>query len=215
MIVLTSKLVTRTWNSIDLYLHYATLTTLFCTALDLKSDFDATMSKPQGESEQALPAALTSQLQSLKPCNQLNAVSIILPEFWSSATKVWFVRAESQFGTKNITQDQTEYDYVVSALDIKTAEEVHGVLINLPETEKYSNLKKKLIKAFGKPQAKRDSELLNLNGLGDRKPIALLQKMNSLNDDLATLKSCLFVLPFPRCTLYSCWARVPGYGNTC
>ena len=98
-----------------------------------------------------------------------------------------------QFSAKNITQDQTKYDYVVSTLDIKSAEEVQGFLINPPETEKSAYRKKNFIKAFGKSQTQLDSELLNLSGLGDRKPTALLHKINSLNDDPATLKGSLFV----------------------
>ena len=109
-----------------------------------------------------------------------------------------------QFSAKNITQDQTKYDYVVSALDIKSAEEVQGFLINPPETEKYAYRKKNFIKAFGKSQTQLDSELLNLSGLGDRKPTALLHKINSLNDDPATLKRLSFCSsspPYVRCIL--------------
>ena len=157
------------------------------------------MSQHQAESAQALLDALTSQLQSIsmQPDSQLNAVSIKLPEFWTTSPEVWFARVEAQFGTKNITQDQTRYDYVVSALDFKTAEEVQDVLVSPPEAEKYTTLKKALIKAFGKFQAQRDSELLNLNGLGDRKPTALLRKINALNDDPQTLKRALFLSNLP------------------
>ena len=102
------------------------------------------MSQHQAESAQALLDALTSQLQSIsmQPGSQLNAVSIKLPEFWTTSPEVWFARVEAQFGTKNITQDQTRYDYVVSALVFKTAEEVQDVLVSPPEAEKYTTLKK-------------------------------------------------------------------------
>ena len=182
MIVLTSKLVTPTQISLDFDLHYAILTTLFYSALDLKSDFVTTTSRPQGESEQALLDALTSQLPSLQPCNQLNAVSIKLSEFWFTAPEMCVCPGGCLIWYQNITQDRTKYDYFVSVLDIKTAEEVQGVLVtppSYPPKEKYSSLKKNLIRAFGKTQAQRGSELFNLNGLGDRKPTALLQKMNS------------------------------------
>ncbi|GFO39152.1 hypothetical protein PoB_006565700 [Plakobranchus ocellatus] len=53
----------------------------------------------QGESAQALLAALTSQLQSMavQPGGHINAVfvSIKLPEFWSSSLVVWFARVEA------------------------------------------------------------------------------------------------------------------------
>ncbi|GFO04399.1 Gag-Pol polyprotein [Plakobranchus ocellatus] len=82
------------------------------------------MSQPQGESTQALLAALTSQLQSMTVQPNISAVSLKLPEFWTTSPEVWFARVEAQFGTKNISTDQTKYDYVVSALDVKTAEEI-------------------------------------------------------------------------------------------
>ncbi|GFR65343.1 transposon Ty3-G Gag-Pol polyprotein [Elysia marginata] len=151
------------------------------------------MSQPQGESTQALLAALTSQLQSIAVQPNIGAVSIKLPEFWTTSSEVWFARVEAQFGTKNITTDQTKYDYVVSALDVKTAEEVQDALVNPPDTNKHITIKTALLKAFGKSQAQRDSELLNLNGLGDRKPTALLRKINALNDDPQTLKRALFL----------------------
>ncbi|GFR93682.1 retrovirus-related Pol polyprotein [Elysia marginata] len=159
------------------------------------------MSQPQeqGESTQAtdLLSALTNQLMALQPGGHINSVSIKLPEFWTTSPEVWFARVEAQFGTKNITQDQTRYDYVVSALDVKTAEEVQDVLVKPPNADKYDTIKKALIKAFGKSQAQRDSKLLNLNGLGDRKPTALLSKITALNDDPQTLKRALFLSNLP------------------
>lgn len=128
---------------------------------------------------------------------QVSAVSLKLPEFWINSPEVWFARVEAQFGTKNITEDQTKYDYTVSALDFRTAEEIQGLLINPPDKNKYSAIKEALIKAFGKSQAQKDAELLNLGGLGDRRPTALLRKINALNDDPITLKRALFLLNLP------------------
>ena len=104
---------------------------------------------------------------------------------------------EAQFNTKNITQDQTRYDYVVSSLDINTAEEIQSLLVNPPHLDKYGSLKKALIKTFGKSQTQKDTELLNLNGLGDKRPTALLRKINALNDDPVTLKRALFLVNLP------------------
>ena len=124
-------------------------------------------------------------------------MSIKLPEFWTKSPEVWFARVEAQFGTKGITQDHTKYDYIVSALDVNTAEEVQSVLINPPAENKYNTLKKALIKTFGKSQAQKDAELLNLNGLGDKRPTALLRKINAHNDNPQTLKRALFLAKLP------------------
>lgn len=147
-------------------------------------------------------ANLTGQLQALAASTnfrdqQINSVSIKLPEFWTKSPEVWFARVEAQFNTKNITQDQTRYDYVVSSLDINTAEEIQSLLVNPPQLDKYGSLKKALTKTFGKSQTQKDTELLNLNGLGDKRPTALLRKINALNDDPVTLKRALFLMNLP------------------
>ncbi|KAK3762357.1 hypothetical protein RRG08_047193 [Elysia crispata] len=160
------------------------------------------MSRPQqlphGESAETLLESLATQLQ-------INAAWVKIPDFWNTSPEVWFARAEAQFGTKHISQDQTKHDYVVSALDVKTVEKVQEVLIHTPDQDKYTTLKKALIKAFGKSQAQKDNELLNLNGLGDRRPTALLRKINALNDDPRTLKRALFLanLPSEICNIFA------------
>lgn len=72
--------------------------------------------------ETRILANLVTQMRALagQPANEVNAVSVKLPEFWIKSPEVWFVRFEAQFGTKVITQDQTKYDYVVSTLHINT-----------------------------------------------------------------------------------------------
>lgn len=143
-------------------------------------------------------ADLSTQLLALTAGrDQLNAVSIKLPEFWTRSPEVWFAKVEAQFNTKGITQDQTRYDYIVSTLDINTAEEIQSLLVSPPPTDKYNHLKRTLIKTFGKSQSQKDTELLNLNGLGDKRPTALLRKINALNDDPKTLKRALFLMNLP------------------
>ena len=127
----------------------------------------------------------------------INQTSVKLPEFWTKSPAVWFARIEAQFNTKNISQDQTKYDYVVSALDANTAEEIQHILLNPPTTGKYESLKNELNKTFGKSQFERDSELLNINGLGDRRPSALLHKINALINDPQTLKRAIFLANLP------------------
>ena len=153
-------------------------------------------SQNQSESTaaQSLLAELANQLQSMQPSGQkVSAVSITLPEFWTTSPEICFARVETQFGTRNITLDSTKYDYVVSALDFKRAEAVHDILVNPPAEGRNESLKKALIEVFGKSQAQRHNELLNLNGLEDKNPTALLRKINSLNGDPKTLKRALFL----------------------
>lgn len=149
-------------------------------------------------------STLLQLLQQQQPT--VSTISVKLPEFWTKSPEVWFARVEAQFNTRGISQDQTKYDYVVSSLDINTAEEMQAVLTNPPDDEKYKTLKSALIQTFGKSQLQKDFELLNLSGIGDRRPTALLRKINALNDDPKTLKRALFLSNLPadiKCILAS------------
>ena len=77
------------------------------------------------------------------------------------------------------------------------ADRVQATILHPPEDTPYDAIKKALIKAFGKSQSQKDQELLNLNGLGDRKPTALLQHMQNLNADPKTLFKALFLAQMP------------------
>ncbi len=127
----------------------------------------------------------------------MNAVSLKLPEFWKKSPEVWFARVEAQFNTKSITADQTKYDYIVSTMDIDTADEMQAILIHPPVSDKYETLKKALVKTYGKSQLRKDFELLSLNGLGDRSPTTLMRKITALNNDPKTLKTALFLANLP------------------
>ena len=85
----------------------------------------------------------------------------------------------------------------MSALDNTTAAEVKSVLLNPPDQNKYETLKTALLGAFGKSQARKDAELLNISGSSDRSPSALLQKLESLNNDAETLRRAFFIAQLP------------------
>ena len=57
----------------------------------------------------------------------------------------------------------------------------------------YDAIKEALLGTFEKTQAEKDAELLNISSLGNRTPSALLQKLESLNNNAATLRrTCFF-----------------------
>ncbi len=142
--------------------------------------------------------ALAEALQGLRPAAPVNATAVKLPQFWQGNPEVWFKQTESVFTTRNpaITTQQTKFDYVIQALDNNTAEKVQSLILN-PPAQPYDKLKAALIAAFGKSQAVKDQELLDLNGLGDRKPSELLQHMRNLNVDPETLFKALFLAQLP------------------
>lgn len=126
----------------------------------------------------------------------VNAASIKLPEFWTEDPELWFARAEAQFATRDIKSGDTKFNYVVAALDNSTAAEVKHILVS-PPANKYEALRKALMEAFAKSQAQKDAELLAISGLGDRRPTALLRKIQSLNSDPDTLLRAFFLAQLP------------------
>ena len=112
--------------------------------------------------------------------------------------EVWFKQIESVFSTRNpaITTQQTRFDYVVQSLDNSTADRVQGIILN-PPAQPYDKLKAALIATFGKSQAEKDQEILNLNGLGNKRPSELLQHMKNLNADPSTLFKAFFLTQLP------------------
>ena len=141
--------------------------------------------------------ALATALQGLHPgAATVNAAAVKLPPFWSGNPEVWFKQVESVFSTRKITVQQTQFDYVVQALDNSTAEKVQSVILSPPE-DPYDTLRAALIEIFGKSQAQKDQEVLNINGLGDKKPSELLQHIQNLNADPKTLVKALFLSQLP------------------
>ena len=143
--------------------------------------------------------ALATALKSLQPeAVTVNATAVKLPAFWSGNPQVWFTQVESVFSTRNpqITLQQTKFNYVIQALDNATADRVQNVILNPPDNP-YDALKQALVRAFSKTQPEKDQELLNLNGLGDKKPSELLQHMRNLNVDPKTLFKALFLAQLP------------------
>ena len=76
------------------------------------------------------------------------------------------------------------------------ADRVQAVILSPPE-EPYDMLKAALIDAFGKTQAQKDQDVLNINGLGDKKPSELLQHIRNLYANLATLVKAFFLAQLP------------------
>ena len=81
-------------------------------------------------------------------------------------------------------------------MDNITADPVQNIILSPPENP-YDQLKAALVGAFGKTEAEKDQELLNLNVMGDKKPSKLLQHMRNLNVDPNTLFKALFLAQLP------------------
>ena len=71
-----------------------------------------------------------------------DAVTVKIPPFWTHSLTAWFAQAEAQFVLRKITEDDTKYYYIVSALDSATATRAVSILSQPPITGKYANIKK-------------------------------------------------------------------------
>ncbi|XP_013415735.1 uncharacterized protein LOC106177495 [Lingula anatina] len=129
----------------------------------------------------------------------ISAVSFKAPPFWNTNASAWFLRLESSFATHQpaITNDLTKFHHVVQLLDSSTSRRVQSVIERPPQTGKYEALKHALLEAYEATQYQKDTALLNINGLGDKRPTELLMHMRSLNADPSTLFRTLFIKQMP------------------
>ncbi|XP_031337258.1 uncharacterized protein LOC116166447 [Photinus pyralis] len=105
-----------------------------------------------------------------------------LPIFWQKDPVLWFAQVDAQLHTYKIRSDITRFFTVVAALDCNVLQQVSDVVANLPSTDKYETIKKKLIAAYSDSQDHQLRKLLNEIELGDHKPSQLLRQMRSLAD---------------------------------
>jgi len=153
----------------------------------------------ESEEVTGLAAAIREQTAALSSIVNVQAVSFKAPAFWTTNAAAWFTRLEASFATHHpaITNDLTKFQHVIQLLDSETSRRVQAILSNPPEANKYEALKSALLSTFELSQFQKDSMLLQLNGLGDRRPSELLQYMRGLNSDPHTLFRCLFLHQLP------------------
>ena len=117
--------------------------------------------------------------------SEVNAVTVKLPDFYEHDPEMWFVRAESQFRTKKITDDLTKFDHLVQCLSEKVARRVRRIILNPPATNKVTALKEGLMVAYGRSQLEKDTALLSMR-MADLKPSEVIATVEALNSDPST-----------------------------
>ena len=140
-----------------------------------------------------------SQAEKIPPQPPVAAVAFKAPPFWTTNASAWFLRLEATFATHTppITNDLTKFHHVVQLLDSDTSRRVQAVVERPPDTQKYNTLKAALLKAFESTQLQKDTALLQMQGLGDKRPSELLQYMQTMNSNPETLFRALFLNQLP------------------
>ena len=112
----------------------------------------------------------------------ISTIAIKLPQIWEKNVASWFVIVESQFINSRITNDNTKYHHIIASLNESIVSKCIHIITNSPSEGKYDYLKQNLIRLLELSPREKARELLNMNGLGDRKPTELLNSMRRLND---------------------------------
>ncbi|GFQ93499.1 uncharacterized protein TNCT_342891 [Trichonephila clavata] len=112
--------------------------------------------------------------------SEINRVAVKPPPFWRNKPNLWFFQLEAQFDVANITQDQTKYNIVLSALDEHILDFIEGISFNPPTENKYIALKSALLNRLTDSEEAKLKKLLGDLQLGDCRPSDLLRQMKSL-----------------------------------
>lgn len=112
--------------------------------------------------------------------NQVGAVAVKLPVFWTDRPALWFVQVDAQFALARITQPATMYRHVVAQMDSRVAAEVEDILTGPASGQTYDNLKKALIERLSLSEERRINQLLAEEDIGDRTPSQFLRHLRAL-----------------------------------
>lgn len=110
------------------------------------------------------------------------------PEFWPDRPHIWFIQMEAHFYNRSIKSDLKKFNCVITSLDSKYLAEVEDAITSPPESNKYDNIKTKIIERYADSKLSKIKKLLQSVQLGDKKPSQLLNDMkrlagNTVSDD--------------------------------
>lgn len=120
---------------------------------------------------------------------QVDKVAVKPPPFWRNNPIIWFAQLEAQFVIANITQDETKFFYVISAVDGEILKCAQSLILKPPADNKYATIKQLLIDNYSESESSKVRTLLQGIELGDLRPSQLLLRMrdlasNHISDDV-------------------------------
>ena len=105
--------------------------------------------------------------------------AVHLPPFLAKDVRFWFLQVEALFRTARITDDQTKFDHVITAMDVAAAADIRDVLENPPAENRYDVLKAALIDRLAISEAARIKRILSNETMGDRTPSQHLRHLRA------------------------------------
>jgi hypothetical protein len=100
-----------------------------------------------------------------------------LPTFWPARPKAWFTYIEGRFRLRNIQDEQTKFDLVLSALPSDIVAQVLDVIEEAPEGGQYVYFKDQLLRSHQLSDYEKFDRLVKMEPMGGRKPSQLLHDM--------------------------------------
>ena len=128
------------------------------------------------------------------PAANVSKVSVKPPPFWKVNPSLWFVQLEAQFIIAGISQDDTKFYTVISAIELDILNSVSDIVSHPPATDKYKALKTRLIVIHSESQESKIRKLLQGIELGDMCPSQLLSRMRSLADETVGETIKIFII---------------------
>nr|VZI36974.1 unnamed protein product [Spirometra erinaceieuropaei] len=123
-----------------------------------------------------------------------------LPSVWLGDIALWLRTVESRFALRQITREDTKFQYVVAALPMDIATDLRDIIDCPPTEAPYTALKEALISRISLSTQKRLQRLISEEDLGDREPTQLLRRLEQLADGQkldATMFKQLFLQRLP------------------
>ncbi|XP_041976522.1 uncharacterized protein LOC121731232 [Aricia agestis] len=129
----------------------------------------------------AVPPPPTAASTVQAPSGDLAAITLTskIPEFWTDAPRIWFIRVEAMLAPQKLADD-SRFDIVVSKLSKDAIQQVSDLLTNPPATKKFDSLKQRLLAIYEESESRQLQKLISEMDLGDQKPSQLLRRMREL-----------------------------------
>lgn len=102
-----------------------------------------------------------------------------IPEFWKDQPRLWFTQLEAILAPQK-QGDEYKYCTVIAKLSKEEILQVSDLITSPPTTDKYKNIKERLIDCYEETEQRQFQKLISETELGDQKPSQLLRQMRVL-----------------------------------